>query len=319
MSANYWSSSQRTVWQHTRQSLADCRRRLLVLEKKMIQNGFIKDYPHITYSSHVRIYLHNLLCKLGRRLNIRQVALASAEVFLSRFLIRVSLKEINVYLLATTCLYVACKSEECPQHIRLIISEARNLWPEYIPHDVTKLAEFEFYLIEEMDSYLVLHHPYKSLLQIQQYLSDNFATYKFALSEQDLQHAWSIINDSYVTDVHLVYPPHIVAVACIYITVVLRRHASAGDSTGAGDLTAMHIDDLAEMSVVASSGDNFSFDHDVNRAAKLTNFINHSHMNLEEIVDVVEDILNMYVLWNRYNEANWKKAFQDMLLGSVPR
>ena len=42
-------------------------------------------------------------------------------------------------------------------------------------------------------------------------------------------------------------------------------------------------------------------------------------MNLEEIVDVVEDILNLYVLWNRYNEANWKKAFQDMLLGLVPR
>jgi hypothetical protein len=61
MSANYWSSSQRTVWQHTRQSLADCRRRLLVLEKKMIQNGFIKDYPHITYLSHVRIYLHNCM------------------------------------------------------------------------------------------------------------------------------------------------------------------------------------------------------------------------------------------------------------------
>lgn len=70
MSANYWSSSQRSVWQHTRQSLAECRRRLLVLEKKMIQNGFIKDYPHITYQPHVRIYLHNCMYPLGTRLSL---------------------------------------------------------------------------------------------------------------------------------------------------------------------------------------------------------------------------------------------------------
>lgn len=252
-----------------------------------------------------------MLCKLGRRLNIRQVALASAEVFLSRFLLRVLLKEINVYLLVTTCLYVACKSEECPQHIRLIISEARNLWPEYIPHDVTKLAEFEFYLIEEMDSYLVLHHPYKSLLQMQQYLSDHFATFKFVLSEQDLQHAWSLINDSYVTDVHLVYPPHVIAVACVYITVVLRRHIAAS-GPGGSNLTSMHIDDLADMSAVTAS-DSFVFDHDVNPATKVVDFINQSHMNLEEIVDVVEEVLKLYGVWNRYNEAAWKKAFQQML------
>ena len=49
------------------------------------------------------------------------------------------------------------------------IIEARNIWPEYIPHDVTKLAEFEFYLIEEMDLYLLLHHPYKSLMQINEF------------------------------------------------------------------------------------------------------------------------------------------------------
>lgn len=252
-----------------------------------------------------------MVCKLGRRLNIRQVALASAEVFLTRFLTRVLLKEVNLYLLATTCVYVACKSEECPQHIRLIISGARNLWPEYIPHDVTKLAEFEFYLIEEMDLYLVLHHPYKSLLHMHQYLAENHLVHRLTLSDSDLQHAWSVINDSYVTDVHLLYPPHVIAVACVYITLVLQRHARAG-----GDLSSMHMDDLADMAAV-STGDSYAYDGD--RAARLTEFINYSHMNLEEIVDVVEDVLNLYAVWNRYNEAAVKKAIQDMLLGQGGR
>ena len=218
MSADFWSSSQRNRWQLTRHSLLESRRKLLLLEKKMIQNGFIKDYPNVEYDANTRIYLHNcmsylyylwnelitnvvtnyikVLIKLGRRLNVRQIALATAEIYMSRFLIKVLLKEINVYLLVTTCLYAACKIEECPQHIRLITSEARNLWPEYIPQDVTKLAEFEFYLIEEMDLFLILHHPYRSLLQIRDYLNENFALYRFSLSDDELQNSWSLINDS---------------------------------------------------------------------------------------------------------------------------
>ncbi len=39
-------------------------------------------------------------------------------------------------------------------------------------------------------------------------------------------------------------------------------------------------------------------------------------MNLEEIVGVVEDILNLYVLWNHCNETSGK--FQDMLLEQYP-
>ena len=34
-----------------------------------------------------------------------------------------------MFLMLATALYLACKMEECPQHIRSIASEARNLWP----------------------------------------------------------------------------------------------------------------------------------------------------------------------------------------------
>ena len=157
-------------------------------------------------------------------------------------------------------MYVACEIEECPQHIRLIISEARNLWPEYIPHDVTKLAEFEFYLIEEMDLYLFLHHPYKSLIQIRDFLNENSAVFGFTLTDDELQNAWSLVNDSYITDLHLLLPPHIIAVALIYITIVLKKNlsairvnSSAVNSNGGPnsmmfnrnpDQNSMHIDDL---------------------------------------------------------------------------
>ncbi|KAI3406251.2 SSN8 [Candida oxycetoniae] len=388
MSADYWCSSQRNQWQLTRFSLLEARRKVLLLERKMIQNGLIKDYPNIVYDYNMRIYLHNLLLKLGRRLNVRQVAVATAEIYLTRFLTRNSLKEINVYLFITTCLYVSCKIEECPQHIRFILSEARNIWPEYIPHDVTKLAEFEFYLIEEMDSYLLLHHPYKSLIQLRNYLDSKFDVYGFKLTDEEMQNSWSLINDSYVTDLHLLVPPHIIAVAAIYITIVLKKNLaqtrnkntpngnaskppetrsseidvalgnsrsesgnvngnfSRGDGAYTGgemglESKEMNIVELMNLPQTKQSSEsknasqqlqstqqqsqktkesdliNFDLDivdEDTIKIHKFMNFLEHSHINLDEVVEAVQDMINAYVLWNRYNEQGVKKALQSMLL-----
>ncbi|KAM9929135.1 hypothetical protein OXX59_001376 [Metschnikowia pulcherrima] len=336
MSADYWSSTQRTKWQVTREQLMESRRRLVFLEKKMIQSGLIKDHPHVSCDVNMRIYLHNLTLKLGRRLNVRQIALSSAEIYLSRFLTRVSIKEVNVYLLVTTCLYVACKIEECPQHIRLIVSEARNLWPEYIPQDVSKLAEFEFYLIEEMDMYLVLHHPYKSLLQVRDFLQTNSSKFGFSLSSVELQYSWSLINDSYITDLHLIFPPHVIAMAAVYITIVLEKRLNAirgqGSSLSAhGDglqvkQETMHIDDLisltssnthADIACDLQPGDKLGsqrLDEDTLKIEKFMNFFNYSHVNLDEVVEAMQEMIGLYLAWNNYNEGSIRKTLQYMLL-----
>lgn len=325
MSADYWSSSQRTKWQVSRETLEENRRKLVVLEKKMIQSGLIKDNPQIRYDLNMRIYLHTLIVKLGRRLNVRQVALATAEVYLVRFLVRVSLREVNIYLLVTTCLYVACKIEECPQHIRLIVSEARNLWPEYIPHDVGKLAEFEFYLIEEMDMYLVLHHPYKSLIQIKEFLERNSSHYGFVLGKDDLQHAWSLINDSYITDLHLLFPPHTIAMAAIYISIVLKKNLNiirAGASSEPlkySNSMNMQLDDIVSLTggggIHANSNfQSHSIDEDTIKIDRFMDFLNHSHVNLNEVIEAMQEIISLYVAWDRYNEGQVRKALQLMLL-----
>ncbi|CAI4987562.1 CGH_1_HP_G0064660.mRNA.1.CDS.1 [Saccharomyces cerevisiae] len=83
--------------------------------------------------------------------------------------------------------------------------------------DPTKVTQFEFYLLEELESYLIVHAPYQSLKQIVQVLKA--APFQITLSSDDLQNCWSLINDSYINDVHLLYPPHIIAVACLFITI----------------------------------------------------------------------------------------------------
>jgi cyclin C len=86
-----------------------------------------------------------VIVQLARRLQVRQQAVATAAAFLSRFytksvaqnllylFTRASLSETNPYMILSSCLYLACKVEECPQHIRTIVSEARALWPGKYP------------------------------------------------------------------------------------------------------------------------------------------------------------------------------------------
>ena len=64
---------------------------------------------------------------------VRQQALATAQVYIRRFYSKVEIRRTNPYLVLSTALYLACKMEECPQHIRGLVSEARQIWPGLCP------------------------------------------------------------------------------------------------------------------------------------------------------------------------------------------
>ncbi|SCU90829.1 LAMI_0E03752g1_1 [Lachancea mirantina] len=288
MSASYWNSTQRQKWQYTRESLLLERQKLWILERQLFPQGLnvtMDNYkgsrepvtrnipithPDLHYGRdyNLRIYCYFLVMKLGRRLNIRQCALATAQVYVARFLLRASVREVNLYLLITTCIYLACKVEECPQHIRTLVNEVRSLWPEFVPPDPTKVTEFEFYLLEELQSYLIVHHPYHSLEQIVAALRSE--SYTLQVSPEDFQNAWSLINDSYITDVHLIYPPHVVAMACLFITLCMQSTT------------------LPE------------------HQKKFNRFMAESQVDLAEVMDTIQDLITLYGHWDKYNEP-WMK------------
>lgn len=69
------------------------------------------------------------IVKLGRRMNLRQQPLATAQIYVRRFYTKVEIRRTNPYLVMTTAVYLACKMEECPMHIRLVLAEAARQWP----------------------------------------------------------------------------------------------------------------------------------------------------------------------------------------------
>ena len=168
--------------------------------------------------------------RLGKRLGVRQQPMATAQVYTKRFYTRVEIRRTNPYLVMATAVYLACKMEECPHHIRMVAGEARSLWPnENQSIDASKLGECEFFLISEMSSHLILHQPYRTLTTLQ---SD------FGLTQEESSLSWSVINDHYMTDLPLLYPPHIVALTAILLAITLRPSPNQGSGTSTSATTA---------------------------------------------------------------------------------
>jgi cyclin C len=72
--------------------------------------------------------------KLGRRMNARQQVLATAQVYVRRFYLKREIRTTNPYLVLSTAFYLACKMEEAPQHIRVVVGEARQFWSGKFVH-----------------------------------------------------------------------------------------------------------------------------------------------------------------------------------------
>ncbi|KAG0170654.1 hypothetical protein DFQ29_009164 [Apophysomyces sp. BC1021] len=185
-----------------------------------------------------------------------------------------SLRLTDPLLVLVTCVYLATKIEECPIHIKVVTQEAKHVFQVDFggfPYDSSKVAEFEFYLLEELEFYLVVWHPYRPLTHIASELG---------MQESGLQYAWFIVNDSYRTDVCLLYPPHMIAIAAIYLTVVMNHADFAPGSVGERTDMRQWFADL--------------------------------NVDIEGIIEISQEILAIYEIW-----ADWKEELMVFLWKDV--
>lgn len=236
---------------------------------------------------------------------VRQQAMATAQVYIKRFYTKVEIRRTNPYLVVATALYLACKMEECPQHIRLIVSEARSLWPDFLGLDTSKLGECEFFMISEMSSQLIVYQPYRTLNNYQQEL---------ALTQEDVALGWSIINDHYMTDLPLLYPPHTIALTAILLVLVLRPSSSMSGSnqpTAAGIAAASAA--LAQAQGRApglppTPGTPNSADKEkqpdlrFGRVQRYGAWLAESSVDITAMVDCTQELISFYECQEQYND-----------------
>jgi cyclin C len=299
MASNYWDSSQAKYWTFTRTELVNLRLEL--------ENG--SKAAHVKYplpdNRHMSIYMQNQLSKLAKRMALRQQALATAQVYMKRFFLRVELRKTNPYLIMATAVYLACKMEECPQHIRLMLGEAARQWPELGVTESSKIGECEFALISTLSSRLIIHHPYRALSDLQG---------TFSLTTEEVALASSMINDSYNTDLMLLYPPHIIAITAIFLAVVLRPAQSAGlQAHSSSAATAPAISGSAAANALSS----FGFRQNPQKVNKLIDWLAESKVDLDHIVDATQEMVSLYECWEGYSERACKEGITKVMKDAV--
>ncbi|KAI1099747.1 cyclin-C [Jackrogersella minutella] len=296
MAANYWESTQRRFWQFSKDELAQMRDELEKSDQALVQ---MFSLPRRT---HLNIYFNQQIGRLSKRLNVKQQAVATAQLYIKRFYCKVEIRRTNPYLVLTTALYLACKMEECPQHIRMFVAEARSLWPDLLHLEVSRVGECEFFLISEMNSQLIVHQPYRTLTSLQ---SD------FYLTPDEINLALSVINDHYMTDLPLLYPPHIIALTAILLALVLRPNPVPGGNAANLAAAAATLTQVQQTRPGASgSGQNTPGGTEkdkqqevrVGKVQRFAAFLAESNVDIEGMIDCTQELISFYECQEQYND-----------------
>lgn len=165
---------------------------------------------------------------------------------------------------------------------------------DFFTNETGKLGECEFFLISEMSSQMIVHHPYRSLTSLQGL---------FSLTQEESALAWSIINDHYMTDLPLLFAPHIIAIMAILLALVLRPNNTGvqSASSAANSIASAAATALSSIGQPKASGEKQAGGPRT-KIQKLANWLAESNIDIEAIVDCTQELISFYEVQEYYNE-----------------
>lgn len=343
MATDYWASSHYKRWIVDRATLKQAR----ADDLQYVDDPELLDF--------LAIYFANVISKLGKKLQLRQRVIATATVFFRRFYLKNSYCETDPFIVISACCYLAAKAEEFPVHIKNVVTESRTLFKDnynvkHFPSDNTKLAEMEFYLMDDLECDLTVFHPYRTLLSLcKKEISDNNSLFgseegeadevgvvngddgprywgtgegQLELTDGALQTAWFILNDTYRSELCLLYPPHIIAIAALYLTLILHRPTRDIILTQLpsenGERPHQSTQPPEQTAPTPQPRRSSRQAHHASTPAEPPkkpqdpiNFLAELNVSLPLIATVSQEIISLYTLWDRYKEDDAPKTSRE--------
>ena len=146
-----------------------------------------------------------------------------------------------------------------------------------------------------MNSQLIIHHPYRTLQDLQPTLS---------MAQDDTSLAWSIINDHYMTDLPLLYPPHVIAVTAIFLAMTLKP-TQAGLQAAAS--TAAALSSAASMPKEQPGVANAVPNTQQKKVQNLVSWLAQGEIDIKAVVECSQEIISLYDVLEQYTEKNCKE------------
>lgn len=142
-----------------------------------------------------------------------------------------------------------------------------------------------------MSSQLIVHHPYRTLTELQP---------KLGLESGEMALAWSLINDHYLTDLPLLYPPHVIAVMAIFVAVTFKSSQTNyyGPSLGHSITRSLRNGGLASsMSMFTDRTEEVG-----DKQRNLINWLAESEVDIKAVIECTQELVSLYEAWNQYND-----------------
>jgi cyclin C len=141
---------------------------------------------------------------------------------------------------------------------------------------------------------MIVYHPYRSLTSLQGV---------FSLTQEESALAWSIINDHYMTDLPLLFAPHIIAIMAILLALVLRPNTTGVQSASSAAGSIASAAQAALTSVGQSkAGNEKQVGGQRSKIQKLASWLAESNIDIEAVVDCTQELISFYEVQEYYNE-----------------
>lgn len=155
----------------------------------------------------LRYQASGLVQSLGMRLKLPQVTIATAQVFLHRFYIREGFHAFPYAELAPAVLFLAAKVDEHPRKIRDVLAAQEQPVVGEDGRAAERLVLLEKIVLQTLCFDLGVVHPYRFVFRLVSGLPE--------VSDELVQDAWIVVNDSYRTSLCIRFPPKTLAAAAI--------------------------------------------------------------------------------------------------------
>lgn len=209
MAGNFWKSSHYQEW---------------LLNRQELELGRKEDCEILTNEQLMKLHIFfaNFIQSVGEHAQLRQQVIATASVYFKRFYVRNSLSCVEPLLMSLTSIHLAAMVEECDMqnsskmnqsYSHAVKAKYKEFFNPDCPYGYQMILECEFLLLEMMDCCLIVYHPYRPLMQFVSDLGD----------ESLLPVSWRIVNDTYRCDICLLYPPYLIALACLHMAAVFKK------------------------------------------------------------------------------------------------
>lgn len=197
-----------------------------------------------------RLAMYAFVTRLGTKLELPQLTQSTCEVFFHRFFARRDLADHDRHVVATACLFLACKVEEVHRKLRDVLRYSYELQHgEKLEVDSEPFNNFkkqvlaaERLVLQTIAFDLTVEHPHR-------FLQEHASLLQLSLDDRRslVQTAWSFVNDSFASTVCLQFRPQMIAAAAIYLAAKnLKIELKSNDDREWWQRAQVNLDDLAD-------------------------------------------------------------------------